>query len=86
MDPTDVRDPGKKASSSDSTPEILRFLGWLLAGALSLANTGEVFCVALQQWRGVPSHFNNSTPFDAAVFLAEKERLTPVGHSLREWV
>ncbi len=24
----------------------------------------------MQQWRGVPSHFNSSTPFDAAVFGA----------------
>jgi len=43
--------------------------GWLLAGALGLANFGEVFLVAMQQWRGVPSHFNSSTPFDAAVFF-----------------
>ncbi len=43
--------------------------GWLLSGTLGLANLGEVFLVALQQWRGVPSHFNNSTPFDSAVFL-----------------
>jgi hypothetical protein len=47
-----------------------RVMGWLLAGTLGLANLGEVFLVAMQQWRGVPSHFNNSTPFDAAVFLA----------------
>ncbi len=45
------------------------FLGWVLSGTLGLANVGEVFLVALQQWRGVPSHFNNSTPFDSAVFL-----------------
>lgn len=42
--------------------------GWLLLGTLGLANFGEVFLVAMQQWRGVPSHFNNNTPFDAAVF------------------
>ncbi len=46
-----------------------RILGWPLAGALGLANLGEVFLVAMQQWRGVASHFNNSTPFDSAVFL-----------------
>jgi hypothetical protein len=28
----------------------------------------EVALIDMQQWRGVPSHFNNSTPFDAAVF------------------
>ena len=47
-----------------------RIRGWLLAGTLGLANLGEVFLVGMQQWRGVPSHFNNSTPFDSAVFLA----------------
>jgi hypothetical protein len=45
-------------------------VGWLLAGALGLANFGEVVWVAMQQWRGVPSHFNFSTPFDAAAFVA----------------
>jgi hypothetical protein len=33
-----------------------------------LANFGEVFWVSLQQWRGVPAHFNFSTPFDEAAF------------------
>src|SRR2546422_10569930 len=47
-----------------------RIRGWLLAGTLGLANLGEVFLVGMQQWRGVPSHLNNSTPFDSAVFLA----------------
>lgn len=28
----------------------------------------EVFFVTLQKWRGVPSHFNDSTPFDGALF------------------
>ncbi len=45
-----------------------RIRGWLLAGSLGLASAGEVFLVSLQQWRGVPSHFNFSTPFDTAVF------------------
>ena len=45
-----------------------RVVGWLLSGALGLANLGEVFLVAMQQWRGVPSHFNNSTSFDEVVF------------------
>lgn len=44
-------------------------LGWLLSGALGLANLGEVFLVAMQQWRGVPSHFNNATSFDEGVFV-----------------
>ena len=45
-------------------------MGWLLAGALGVANFGEVFLVTMQQWRGVPSHFNFETPFDAQVFTA----------------
>ena len=47
-----------------------RILGWLLAGALGVANFGEVFLVTMQQWRGVSSHFNFKTPFDTAVFNA----------------
>ncbi len=46
-----------------------RVSGWLLAGTLGIANFGEVFLVAMQQWRGVPSHFNHSTPFDDGVFV-----------------
>lgn len=45
-----------------------RKLGWLLAGAFALAAVGEVFLITMQQWRGVPSHFNISTPFNTAVF------------------
>ena len=30
----------------------------------------EVGLIDMQQWRGVPSHFNDTTPFDAAVFTA----------------
>lgn len=44
-------------------------LGWLFSGALGLANLGEVFLVTMQQWRGVPSHFNNATSFDEGVFV-----------------
>ena len=47
-----------------------RVLGWLLAGALGVANFGEVFLVTMQQWRGVSSHFNFKTSFDTAVFVA----------------
>ena len=47
-----------------------RVRGWLLLGALAVANFVEVFWVSMQQWRGVPSHFNFSTPFDAALFNA----------------
>ena len=47
-----------------------RVRGWLSLGSLGVANFIEVFWVSLQQWRGVPSHFNFSTPFDAALFNA----------------
>jgi hypothetical protein len=44
-----------------------------VAGAittLAVASLLEVFLVALQRWRNVPSHFNDATPFDSAVFGA----------------
>ncbi len=37
----------------------------VLLGAFSLL---EVGVITLQKWRGVPSHFNADTPFDAAIF------------------
>ena len=45
-----------------------RVLGWILSGSLGLANAGEVFWVSMQQWRGVPSHFNVASAFDQAAF------------------
>ena len=39
----------------------------LLLGAFAAACVLETFLVSLQAWRGVPSHFNVETPFDAAV-------------------
>lgn len=39
----------------------------LLAGAMAGALLIEVGLITLQQWRGVPSHFNRATTFDAAV-------------------
>ena len=45
-----------------------RVLGWLLVGLYSLASLTEVFLISMQRWRGVPSHFNDSTTFDATVF------------------
>jgi hypothetical protein len=41
---------------------------WLLT-AFGVAMLVEVGLITLQQWRGVPSHFNRSTPFDANVLL-----------------
>ena len=39
----------------------------LLLTAFTAASVLETFLVSLQTWRGVPSHFNVATPFDAAV-------------------
>jgi hypothetical protein len=44
-----------------------RLPGWLLAGLFGLL-VPEVAWVDLQQWRGVRSHFNEGSPFDAALF------------------
>ena len=43
-----------------------RWDNWL-ALIFGLALLAEVGLICLQQWRGVPSHFNRSTPFDATV-------------------
>lgn len=54
-------------------------LGWLfpklrptrwdrvLSGVFSLALLAEVALITFQQWRGVASHFNRTTPFDAQI-------------------
>jgi hypothetical protein len=39
----------------------------LLLGVFAAACVLETFLVSMQAWRGVPSHFNMETPFDAAV-------------------
>jgi len=39
----------------------------LLLGAFIVACVLETFLVSMQAWRGVPSHFNLETPFDAMV-------------------
>jgi hypothetical protein len=45
-----------------------RVAGWAIVGTFAAASIGEVFLVSMQRWRGVASHFNESTPFDGAVF------------------
>jgi hypothetical protein len=45
-----------------------RRAGWVVVGILSVASLGEVLLISMQTWRRVPSHFNESTPFDSAVF------------------
>jgi hypothetical protein len=52
--------------------------GWLrptraslpMAWVYTLAMGIEVLLITVQQWRGVPSHFNAATPLDAAIFQA----------------
>jgi hypothetical protein len=45
-----------------------RFVRGSIAVVLAASAVVEVGLVALQAWRGVPSHFNFATPFDAGVF------------------
>lgn len=42
----------------------------LFCVAFALCMTLEVFLISAQTWRGVASHFNESTPLDYAVFYA----------------
>jgi len=42
--------------------------GWAVLGTLAVVSLGEVFLISMQRWRGVASHFNEDTAFDAAVF------------------
>ena len=45
-----------------------RVIWWTLSSIYVVATFVEVFLVTMQVWRGEPSHFNISTPFDAGVF------------------
>lgn len=56
-----------------------RLAGWLLLGTLSVASVGEVLLISMQRWRGVESHFNEDTAFDAAVFSAMGTLVSFVG-------
>jgi hypothetical protein len=42
--------------------------GWVVAAVLGIASLGEVFLISMQKWRGVESHFNESTVVDSTVF------------------
>jgi hypothetical protein len=48
---------------------IRRRIGWVVSGLLSASITFEVGWVTVQHARGVPSHFNNATPLDEALFI-----------------
>jgi hypothetical protein len=41
---------------------------WVVVGVLVVASIGEVALISMQKWRGVASHFNEDTAFDAMVF------------------
>jgi hypothetical protein len=43
-------------------------VAWALLGVFAVASLGEVFLVSMQKWRGVASHFNQTTPLDEQVF------------------
>ncbi len=45
-----------------------RRLGQIAGGVLAVALFVEIGLIIMQAVRGVPSHFNNSTQFDAAIF------------------
>ena len=45
-----------------------RASGWAVSLVLSIASIGEVVLISMQKWRGVASHFNETTTFDGLVF------------------
>ena len=47
-----------------------RVLGWTMTALVGGASVIELGLITMQTWRGVPSHFNVATDFDAAVFTA----------------
>ena len=45
-----------------------RVTGWIVVGLFSVASLAEVSLISMQTWRGVASHFNETTQFDSSVF------------------
>ncbi|TCO35223.1 hypothetical protein EV652_101102 [Kribbella steppae] len=45
-----------------------RLTGWIVVGLFAVASLAEVFLISMQTWRGVASHFNETTQFDSSVF------------------
>lgn len=54
-------------------------VGWIVLGTLTVCSLGEVALISMQRWRGVPSHFNERTAFDGAVFSMMGTLVTVVG-------
>ena len=52
--------------------------GWILAVTFGLAGFVEVALITLQQWRGVPSHFNTATSFDLRVVIVMGAMFVPL--------
>lgn len=52
---------------------------WGLLTVLTVTMAVEVGLVAMQVWRGVPSHFNLTSPFDEAVFSAMGTSVAVIG-------
>jgi hypothetical protein len=59
-----------------------KWKGWLLGGAFGLGACAEVGLITMQQWRGVPSHFNMTTQFDSYVVIALGTLFAPILLSL----
>jgi hypothetical protein len=49
---------------------VRKAVGWTAAGLLGAAVTYEVAWVVVQHARGVPAHFNDTTPLDERLFIA----------------
>ncbi len=45
-----------------------RVTGWIVVGLFAVASLAEVSLISMQTWRGVASHFNETTQFDSSVF------------------
>ena len=56
--------------------------GWLLGATFGVGACAEVGLITMQQWRGVPSHFNVGTPFDQNVVVALGALFVPLLLSL----
>lgn len=53
--------------------------GWWLLGVLGITGTLEVILIAMQQWRGVASHFNFfNNPFDTTIAIIIPVLIIPV--------